>query len=56
MGDEDEDLVTALVIDNGSGVCKAGFAGDDDPRVVFPSFVGRPRHHKIPAPEYLLTP
>ena len=28
---------TALVIDNGSGMCKAGFAGDDAPRAVFPS-------------------
>lgn len=25
-----------LVIDNGSGMCKAGFAGDDAPRAVFP--------------------
>jgi len=39
----DED-VSALVIDNGSGMCKAGFAGDDAPRAVFPSIVGRPRH------------
>ena len=36
--------VTSLVIDNGSGMCKAGFAGDDAPRAVFPSIVGRPRH------------
>lgn len=34
----------ALVVDNGSGMCKAGFAGDDAPRAVFPSIVGRPRH------------
>ncbi|RDA83312.1 hypothetical protein CP532_6562, partial [Ophiocordyceps camponoti-leonardi (nom. inval.)] len=27
--------VAALVIDNGSGMCKAGFAGDDAPRAVF---------------------
>jgi actin beta/gamma 1 len=39
-----EDEVQALVIDNGSGMCKAGFAGDDAPRAVFPSIVGRPRH------------
>merc|ERR1712182_78503 len=38
------DDVQALVIDNGSGMCKAGFAGDDAPRAVFPSIVGRPRH------------
>jgi len=35
--------VSALVIDNGSGMCKAGFAGDDAPRAVFPSIVGRPK-------------
>jgi actin beta/gamma 1 len=36
--------VQALVVDNGSGMCKAGFAGDDAPRAVFPSIVGRPKH------------
>jgi len=35
--------VAALVVDNGSGMCKAGFAGDDAPRAVFPSIVGRPK-------------
>jgi len=35
--------IAALVVDNGSGVCKAGFAGDDAPRAVFPSIVGRPK-------------
>ncbi|KAH3757194.1 actin, cytoplasmic 2 [Pelomyxa schiedti] len=40
-----------LVIDNGSGMCKAGFAGDDAPRAVFPSIVGRPRHTQaMPGP------
>jgi actin, other eukaryote len=28
-------------------MCKAGFAGDDAPRAVFPSIVGRPRHQGI---------
>ncbi len=32
-----------LVIDNGSGLCKAGFSGEDAPRCVFPSIVGRPK-------------
>ena len=41
MADDD---VAALVIDNGSGMCKAGFAGDDAPRAVFPSIVRRPRY------------
>jgi len=44
MCDED---VAALVVDNGSGMCKAGFAGDDAPRAVFPSIVGRPRHQGV---------
>jgi len=38
-----EDKVQPIVIDNGSGMCKAGIAGDDAPRAVFPSIVGRPR-------------
>ena len=33
----------AIVIDNGSGMCKAGIAGDDAPRAAFPSLVGRPK-------------
>ena len=41
-----QDEVVALVIDNGSGMCKAGFAGDDAPRAVFPSIVGRPLNPK----------
>lgn len=50
MCDED---VAALVVDNGSGMCKAGFAGDDAPRAVFPSIVGRPRHQvSIPTTTY----
>eukprot|EP01018_Ginkgo_biloba_P032195 Gb_22033 [translate_table: standard] len=41
MADED---IQPLVCDNGSGMVKAGFAGDDAPRAVYPSIVGRPRH------------
>eukprot|EP00960_Hanusia_phi_P062176 765074-Hanusia_phi.AAC.2 len=42
-----DDEVAALVVDNGSGMVKAGFAGDDAPRAVFPSIVGRPRHQGV---------
>jgi len=42
-----EDEVAGLVVDNGSGMVKAGFAGDDAPRAVFPSIVGRPRHQGV---------
>lgn len=38
-----DEEVTAVVIDNGSGMCKAGFAGDDAPRSVFSTIVGRPK-------------
>ena len=49
-----EDEVAALVVDNGSGMCKAGFAGDDAPRAVFspwclcPATPGSPP--AVPAP------
>ena len=45
MADDGE--VSALVCDNGSGMVKSGFAGDDAPRAVFPSIVGRPRHQGL---------
>ena len=38
---ESSQAAVACVIDNGSGIMKAGFAGDDAPRAVFPSIVGR---------------
>ena len=34
---------TIAIIDNGSGMMKAGIAGDDAPSVVFPSIVGTPK-------------
>lgn len=37
----------AIVIDPGSAMFKAGFAGDDSPRTIFPSIVGRPRHQGV---------
>eukprot|EP01018_Ginkgo_biloba_P003335 Gb_38661 [translate_table: standard] len=44
---EDGEDVQAIVCDNGSGTVKAGLAGDDAPKAVFPSIVGRPRHTGI---------
>ena len=43
----DDSDIAALVVDNGSGMCKAGFAGDDAPRAVFPALTGRPRYEMI---------
>ena len=36
-----------IVIDNGSGMCKAGVSGDDAPNSSFPSVVGRPKFHNV---------
>lgn len=44
MSGDDE---LAIVIDNGSGMCKAGFSGEDAPRAVFPSLIGRPLYTSI---------
>jgi actin len=41
MADGDEQ--PAIVCDNGSGMVKCGFSGDDAPRSVFPSIIGRPK-------------
>ena len=38
-----EDAQT-IVIDNGSGMVKAGIAGEEAPRAVFPAIVGIPKH------------
>jgi len=38
-GDEN----TVVVLDNGSGMMKAGFAGEEAPQCVFPAIVGRPK-------------
>jgi len=43
----DEDVQAAIVVDNGTGQMKAGFSGDDAPKCVFPSVVGRPRHEGV---------
>jgi len=51
MSAEYEDVLTnqPVVIDNGSGTIKAGFAGQDHPKCFFPSFVGRPKHIRVMA-------
>lgn len=33
-------MIPAVVIDNGSSMCKVGFAGEKTPRTVFPAVVG----------------
>ena len=46
MADEGERDVP-LVLDNGTGMMKAGFSGNDAPHAVFPSVVGRPKHQGV---------
>lgn len=38
-----------VVLDNGSGVLKAGFAGDQTPKCIFANYVGRPKHVRLMA-------
>ena len=37
-------ITPAVVFDNGSGTCKAGFSLEDIPRAIIPSIVGRPKY------------
>ena len=46
-GSDTEEDNAAIVIDNGSGMVKAGFAGEDAPKAVFGSIVGRPAYRAI---------
>lgn len=36
-----------MIIDNGTGVIKAGLAGNDKPSVFLGSVVGRPKHPRV---------
>ena len=37
----------SVVIDNGSGMCKAGLSGEDAPRAVFPAITGTAKTESI---------
>jgi len=37
----------AVVIDNGSGMCKAGFEAEESPKCCFPSVVGYPKQKSV---------
>nr|QSX72283.1 actin 6 [Halisarca dujardinii] len=47
MSDSDDEGSAPIVIDNGSGMMKAGYGGEDAPQVVFPCLVGNPRHQGV---------
>lgn len=42
-----------IVIDIGKDYCKAGLAGEEDPRVIFPTYVGYPKY-KSKKKEYFI--
>uniref|UniRef100_A0A914P0T4 Actin n=1 Tax=Panagrolaimus davidi TaxID=227884 RepID=A0A914P0T4_9BILA len=46
-----DDVITnqPVVIDNGSGMIKAGFAGDPSPKCKFYNYSGRPKHTRCMA-------
>lgn len=37
----------AVVLDNGTGISKNGFGGEDQPRSVFPTVIGKPKYGNI---------
>ena len=44
MADEEGESEPHVVIDNGTGYCKAGLSGEEGPRAVFPACVGYPKY------------
>lgn len=37
----------AIVLDNGTGISKNGFSGEDQPRSVFPTMIGKPKYDNV---------
>jgi len=44
---EEEVLGKPVVVDNGTGITKNGYAGEDQPRSVFPTLIGYPKYTSI---------
>ena len=44
MADEEGESKPHIIIDNGTGYCKAGLSGEEGPRAVFPACVGYPKY------------
>jgi actin-related protein len=49
MADEDYDYEEKpnIIIDNGTGYCKAGLSSEEDPSAVFPSCIGYPKYQDV---------
>ena len=37
----------SIVLDNGTGISKNGYSGEDQPRSVFPTVIGKPKYGHI---------
>jgi actin len=48
---ENGGFLKPIVLDNGTGITKNGYAGEDQPRSVFPTVIGKPKYENI-FPEY----
>ena len=44
---EQENLKLPIIIDIGSGEIKAGFSGEDSPKLVFKNYIGEPKYKKV---------
>ena len=44
---EQENLKLPIIIDIGSGEIKAGFSGEESPKVVFKNYIGEPKYKKV---------
>ena len=47
LPDIDSTLNPCVVIDNGSGLIKSGISGTELPKLIFPSYIGRPKHQRV---------
>jgi len=47
LAEEESILGKPIVIDNGTGISKNGYAGEDQPRSVFPTLIGYPKYTSI---------
>ena len=44
MAEDEGESKPHIIIDNGTGYCKAGLSGEEGPRAVFPACVGYPKY------------
>ena len=50
MEENQQDLKLPLIIDIGSGEIKAGYSGDEKPKIIFKNFIGEPKYKKVLRP------